>query len=119
MTMVNWDRKYVSQSDIDNVLVSQKDKILGVLNAGLNHQDAGEYIAVPFLIQKTLDYMWILADLWILNRYSYKAIEILERIRRAVSVSLGSIHHRATKQHDVLMDLLNIVDDQLETFRKA
>lgn len=61
-------RSYVVGEDVmDNLLIHQKDKILHLINRG-------EY-------EQALGAVKVLSDLWFMFGYSYKADEILDRIK--------------------------------------
>jgi hypothetical protein len=64
-----------SESDVDNTLVAQKDRLLDMVNDSVEDHD-------PMGLNQVLLALSFVADLWIELGYGYKVGEVAERVAR-------------------------------------
>lgn len=64
----------LTESELDNILVKQKDRILSLINAG--RTDTAREI------------LFIVCDLWFKCNYGYKYQELIDRIKKRDAISM-------------------------------
>ena len=79
MLLPNNGKYTIDESLVDSVLVHQKDKILKWLNDLETCRDRDKFIKLK---SQVLGAVMVLADLWSVFGYSYKAEEITQRITK-------------------------------------
>jgi hypothetical protein len=113
--MIQWD-EMTSTVDIDNALVDMKDRIYRrIREASHIIQDEWQLLH-PQYFQEIMNLFYYTEQVWIVHRYQYKAIEILNLMRGELVAHLPRIHHRAMKQHQLIADLIKDIDYQLQRF---
>lgn len=75
---------HIGESDLDNILVHQKDNILRLINA----EDWDKAI---FALE-------VVEELWIATGYGYKGFELSERIHKELCHKLDGCGHRTTHE---------------------
>jgi hypothetical protein len=85
-----------SESEIDNALVRQKDRLYKLLNDGRHAE--------------VLDFLELSLELWCLCNYGYKIIEILYRCEHELFEQKVGLHHRSKERTRIEQQIYRIVE---------
>ena len=96
----------------DNILVSQKDTILDLINDAVTNTDHGMQIKS---FQAALFTLRTLRDHWVSESYGYKYNELLRRIDNHCQDRLGWLHHAAKNQRRDLGRIIKICSSSYVT----
>ena len=80
----------INETDLSNLLVNQKDRLLDLINDAAHKTVIGE-------IPKVLWTLDLLADMWNVAEYSYKGLDLLERIEDTLQRVKLIAHHNSTE----------------------